>query len=168
MVGESSTSALTDSRKRETMDLAWAFETSKYTPTDTLSSIRLHLPIPVKQRPSPVIKHSDIWALWGPFPFKSPRGTWIKSSSTYSPALIVLSMCRCTHTWHLHNTHESFYAHTRGWSTLNKPENLKWDHDSHSTEMILANMIHRMTPLSHEEEMRDSRQIDGLNLILPR
>jgi hypothetical protein len=43
MVAESSTFASPCSRKREILDLAWAFEISKTNPRDTLPPTRPHL-----------------------------------------------------------------------------------------------------------------------------
>ena len=57
-IGESSTSGSTGSRKREKLDLAWAFETSKPNPSDTLLPTVPHLLILLKKCHSLMTKHS--------------------------------------------------------------------------------------------------------------
>ena len=48
-VAKSFISRSTGSRKRETLDLSWAFETPKPNPSDTLPSTRPHLLNPLKE-----------------------------------------------------------------------------------------------------------------------
>ena len=63
-------------RERETLGLAWAFETSNPTPSDILPPIRPHLlqqghtPIPPQVVPLPNDQAFKYMSLWGPFLLK--------------------------------------------------------------------------------------------------
>jgi hypothetical protein len=97
-VVESSTTGSAGSRKRQILGLAWAFEISKPTPSDTLPPTRHTSPnkaTPAPSKVSPTTKHGHStqpskvaplpddqtfksMSLWGPFFFKPPHvGAWV-------------------------------------------------------------------------------------------
>jgi hypothetical protein len=71
-VAESSTTKSIDSRKRDTLGLAWTFETSKLTLRTYFFSARPYYPnIAITSNATP--QAFKYMSLWGPFLFKLPQ-----------------------------------------------------------------------------------------------
>jgi len=79
-VAGNATSRSTGSKKRETLGLAWAFETSKPTGDDTFPPTKPYLLILLKRCPD---DHPfKYMSLWGPFLFKPPHTAFVETRNT--------------------------------------------------------------------------------------